>query len=117
MLERDELDQLRPISLELEQLRAECVRHQRGEPLLREPVTEERGEQLAPDLPVRLLLAARNRQDHVRLPANRLRQRVIRGRVARVQADDEIDLLARLEAADLAALKAKSLGTGAGRER
>ena len=102
---------------ELEQLRAERVRHERGEPLLRQPVLEERGQHRAPDLPVRLLLAARDCQDHVRLPANRLRERIVRGRVARVQADDEIDLLARIEAADFARWKRSPVSTGAGRER
>ena len=85
VLERDELDQLRPVSAELEQLGAERVRDERRKTLLREPVPEDWPEQRALDLPVGLLLAAGNGQDHVRLPANRLRQRLVGGGVARVR--------------------------------
>jgi hypothetical protein len=73
VLERDELDELRAIALQLEQLDAQRIGDESGEALFREPVAEERREQLALELAVRLLLAAGNGQDRVRMPADGLR--------------------------------------------
>ena len=103
--------------LELEQLGAERVRDERRKTLLREAVPENRPEQRALDLPVGLLLAAGNGQDHVRLPANRLCKRLVGGGVAGVEADDEVDLLTRVEAGDVPLLEAETLRPGAGCER
>ena len=117
VLERDELDQLRAVAGELEQLRTQRVGDEGGEALLREPVAEERREQGALELPVGLLLAARDGQDRVGAPPDRLRQRLVGGGVAGVQADDEVDVRAGVEARDVAALEAEAGGAGALRER
>ena len=57
---------------------------------------EHRCKQLALHLLIHLMLAARNGQDHLRVPADRLLQRVIRRRIAGIEHHDHIDLIRSL---------------------
>jgi hypothetical protein len=117
VLERDELDELDAVALELEQLRPQRVGDERGEALLREAVAEERREQVALELAVGLLLAAGNGEDRIRLPAHGLRERFVGGGVAGVERDDEVDVAGRVERGDVAALEAEALRVVPARER
>ena len=51
------------------------------------------------------------------MPADRLCKRLVSGGVAGVKADDDVDLLARVEAGDVPLLEAETLRAEAGRER
>ena len=107
---------LHVVAREREQLGAHGVRHVRGEPLLQRSVPEKR-QQVARDLPQKLVLAAWNREDRGGLPAHRPRERGVRRRVAGVQADDEVGALESGVTGDVAHLEPQPLGPELPRRR
>ncbi len=91
VLERDELDDLDVVPGELEQAGACGVRHLRDEALPKRSVPEQRPQDLVLELPEKLVLAARDGEDHARARADCAVERRVGRSVAGVQADHEVD--------------------------
>src|SRR5215203_2606399 len=68
---------------------------------------------MAPDLARGLLMAARDREDDVGIPPERLGQRCVGCGIARVQAYHEVYVLGGVEALDVADLEPQSRDTQA----
>ena len=117
MLELDELDELHVVAGQAEQLRPGRVGDLGGEALAEHAVAQERRERRVVELGEQLVLAAGHSEDHLRLPLDRLRERRVGGRVARVQADDEVGAVEAVRAGDVADGEAEALGAEAVRER
>ena len=116
MLELDELDDLDVVPDRTEELRARGVRHLRGESLPEGAEPQQRPKRRVLELRHQLVLAARHGEDDGNLGPHGTIEHVVRGRVAGVEADDEIGAGQRLVAGDVPDLEAQALGTDAPRE-
>ena len=76
VLHINKFQHLHLISGLLEHRSAQPVRDQRGHPLLQKTVFEHRLQHIILKLAVQLMLAARNREDRLRAPADGLRKRI-----------------------------------------
>ena len=110
MLELDELDHLHVVPDRTEQLGPGGVGHLRGESLTQRAVAEQGGEGAALELRQELVLAAGHREDDRRARPDGAIERIVGGRVAGVQADDEIDARERLVPGDVADLETEAVG-------
>ena len=117
MLELDELDHLHVVPDRTEQLGPGGIRHLRREPLTQRAVTEQRSEGTVLELGQELVLAARHGEDDRRPCPDRTIERIVGGRVAGMQADDEIDAPERLVTGDVADLEAEAGGAKRSRQR
>ena len=93
VLHVDKFQHLNVISFPLQILSPQAIGHKRGQPLFDKPILKDRPEQFIFHLPVQLMLAAGNRQDHLGLPAHSLGQSKISGRIAGVERDYHIHLV------------------------
>ena len=117
MLELDELDDLDVVAHRSEQLCTSSVRHLGREPLAQRAVSEQRPEGGVVELRQELVLAARDREDDAGAGADGAIERRVRGRVARMEADDEIDSREAVVAGDVADLEAQALCPEPARKR
>ena len=101
VLHIDKLQDLHPVSHSLQHFRTKGICIKRCHPLLDNSIMEHRCKQLALHLLIHLMLTARNRQDHLRVPADRLLQRVIRRSIAGMERHDHIDLIRSLVGSDI----------------
>ena len=117
MLELDELDDLHVVADRAEELRTCRVGDLGCEALPQRPVPEERVEGGAPELRQQLVLAAGHGEDDGCARTDGPVESGIGGRVARVEADDEIDALERVVAGDVPDFEAEALAAELPRER
>ena len=90
VLARHQLDERDVVARQAEEVRADGVRCVGREPLAQQAVCEEGRQLAARDLARELVLAARDGEDHSRVPAHRSIERLVRRGVACVQAHDEM---------------------------
>ena len=101
MLHIDKFQDLGSISLILQHLSPDGVRIEGGHPFLDQAVAKYRGHQFIFHLPVQLVLAAGNRENHLGPPAHRLFKGVVRGQVAGVKGHHQIHLIPAFVSGDI----------------
>ena len=102
MLHIDKFQDLNPIAHIFQDLGPQSVRIKSRHPLLNDPIAEHRGKQAAFHLPVQLMLAAGYGKDHLRAPADRLLQRVIRRRITGMERNHHVHPFHALVGSDIA---------------
>ena len=109
MAEIHKFQQLCFISHACQKVAADGVSSQCRHALLHDAVAGEEGERIGVHLSIQLVLAAGNGKDHVRIPADRVVQRLVRGGVTGVERHYYIHVEGCLVAVDIAQLKTKTV--------
>ena len=109
MLHINKFQKLHLIPPALQDLRPECIRDKRRHPLFDQSILEQGRKQFIFHLPIQLMLAAGNRQNHPCPPSDRLVQGVVRGCVAGVEGHYHVHLLQSLVMGNIPHIKFQAL--------
>lgn len=108
----NKFQQLCLIAHACQQIAPDRVGCQRRHTLLHDAVAREQGECVCVYLRIQFMLAARHGKDHVRLPTDRIVQRIVCGSVAGMKRDHHIHVEGRLIAVDIPQFKMQMVVAG-----